>query len=129
MCILVRIEGKGSTMFVHVSCFSSDSSAKVQWFSTDITEDTPPVPVVSTPDNDVLVVDLFNLSATNLIDYHCIANNSFGAARTVPFRAYRPPRMYLYGSYSVEMGFIALFWCADAGAPQNVFQFTISIIL
>ena len=86
-----RIEGKG--MFVHVSCVSSDSSAKVQWFSTDITEDTPPVPVVSTPDN-VLVVDLFNLSATNLIDYHCIANNSFGAARTVPFRAYRPPRMY-----------------------------------
>ena len=64
------------------------TSAELQWFSIDNTEGTPPVPVPSTTDGD-LEVDLHDaLSATNLIDYYCTATNSFGAARTVPFRAY-----------------------------------------
>ena len=81
---------------VLVRCVSSDEDAELQWYSIDTTEDTPPVPV---PFDEKLSkgsfhVDLLNnLSATNLIDYYCIATNSFGAARTVPFRAYRPPRM------------------------------------
>ena len=78
---------------VLVRCVSSDTSAELQWFSIDITEDTPPVPVLLAIDG-YLYVDLHALLATNLIDYYCTATNSFGAARTVPFRAYRPPRTY-----------------------------------
>ena len=78
---------------VLVRCVSNDASAELQWFSIDNTEGTPPVPVPSTTDGD-LEVDLYTLSATNLIDYYCTATNSFGAARTVPFRAYSPPCMF-----------------------------------
>ena len=79
---------------VLVRCLSSDNSAELQWFKIDITEGTPPVPAPLAIDGN-LEVDLHeDLSITNLIDYYCTATNSFGTARTVPFRAYRPPRTY-----------------------------------
>ena len=80
---------------ISVRCVSNDTSAELKWFSIDITEGTPPVYVPLTTDGH-LEVDLYALSKTNLIDYYCTATNSFGAARTVPFRAYRPPYRGVY---------------------------------
>ena len=62
--------------------------------AVDITEGTPPVPAPLAIDGS-LQVDLNDLSETNLIDYYCTATNSFGAARTVPFRAYSPCTYYV----------------------------------
>ena len=75
-------------------CVSSDENAQLQWYSIDITDDTQPISVPSKT-NGVLEVDLHELSATNLIDYYCTASNSFGVSRTVPFRAYGPPCMFV----------------------------------
>ena len=73
---------------VLVKCLSSDNSAELQWFKIDITEGTPPVPAPLAIDGNLVVYLHEDLSATNLIDYYCTATNSFGTARTVPFRAY-----------------------------------------
>ena len=80
---------------VLVRCLSSDNNAELQWFKVDITEGTRPVPAPLAIDGN-LEVDLNDLSETNHIDYYCTATNSFGAARTVPFRAYSPSCTY-YG--------------------------------
>ena len=82
---------------VLVRCVSSDENAQLQWYSVDITDGSAPDPV---PIDERLAkgsfhLDLHNLSATNFIDHYCTATNSFGAARTEPFRAYRPPRMLI----------------------------------
>ena len=82
---------------VLVRCVSSDENAQLQWYSVDITDGTAPVPV---PIDERLAkgsfhLNLHSLSATNFIDYYCTATNSFGAARTEPFRAYPPPRMLI----------------------------------
>ena len=73
---------------VLVRCLSSDNSAELQWYSIDITEGTPPVPAPIAIDGSLQVDLNEDLSATNLIDYYCTATNSFGTARTVPFRVY-----------------------------------------
>ena len=82
---------------VLVRCVSSDENAQLQWYSVDITNGTAPVPVPidEKQANCSFHLNLHSLSATNFIDYYCTANNSFGTARTVPFRAYRPPRMLI----------------------------------